>query len=363
MSNFFTFPLCLLAYGDDDMDRLQVIVSHSMMRAGGDTSKVTADMIERHAKENGLSANTQEERQIIRGALTIGDISVGSTDKSVQRAKQSQEFLKTHERYQGTMPLVFIAADLLWSCNREELSYREFSVLCALNSIIGFKTSPIQICRPTIIARQLGYKTPALMKAAHERGLSGVLRPSTEKQIRIALDNLENRSLIARYQSSRTVVYFSTTLNYEDLKKAVAGLVERKSKVQNRRQSERQLFEVQAGAKPGPAEGPSAGAMPGPLKEMLLNNSLEVIAQNNCSLTSAGDHARARGSEFQNPTEELVKEWCVTLIGREENVALAVEWFKEHGGSDNWLKKPWQGDCARYIQKRRREERKIIALA
>lgn len=64
--------------------------------------------------------------------------------------------------------------------------------------------------------------------------------------MRDTLDNLEKRDLFRRCLAGRRTVYFSTTLDLTELRTAVKERVEKQSKVQLRRQLDREMF-----AKPG----------------------------------------------------------------------------------------------------------------
>jgi hypothetical protein len=113
----------------------------------------------------------------------------------------------------------------------------------------------VLIRRAMIIARQLGYKTPQVM--ASELTAKNVKRqPLSVQQLRDTLDNLERRDLFRRCQTSRRVVYFSTTLDRTELLAAAKERVEKKSKLQKLRQQEREMFTKPSGNQSGTNEEP-----------------------------------------------------------------------------------------------------------
>jgi hypothetical protein len=89
--------------------------------------------------------------------------------------------------------------------------------------------------RSLVIARQLGYKSPAVMEA----GRRPDQKPLTIQQLRDSLDALEARDLIHRCQASPRNVYFSTWTTADELRAAVKAIVEKKSKVQELREIDR----------------------------------------------------------------------------------------------------------------------------
>ena len=257
----------------DEKTILQHIVSHGLERAGGGNGAEQIDLqkILTYVAEHKDCGYNQSERhnQLIRGAI-LTNVTIGSIRGTIERCETVKTFVSAHEAKHGNDPLVFIAAELFWSChNDQDYSFREFSTTCAVNSVIGFKKTPVIIRRAMIIARQLGYKTPLVMAAARESELAEAKRnghgkptprqPLSVQQLRDTLDKLERRDLFRRCQPGRRTVYFSTILDLTELRSAVKERVEKRSKVQLRRQIDREMF-----AKPG---GNQSGTNEEPLKK------------------------------------------------------------------------------------------------
>ena len=260
---FFTFPLCVLAMPlANEKQILMHMVSHSLERAGaGDgAEEIDSKRIREYVLEHENIGYSQSARhdQFIRGAI-ITNVKLGWIITTINECDAANRFVAEHERKHGKDPLVFIAAELFWSChNDQDFSFREFSTACAVNSVIGFKKTPVIIRRSMIIARQLGYKTPQVMAA--ELTAKGTKRkPLSIQQLRDTLDNLEKRDLFRRCLPGRRTVYFSITLDLAELRAAVKERVEKQSKVQLRRQLDREMF-----VKPG---GNQSGTNQEPLKK------------------------------------------------------------------------------------------------
>jgi hypothetical protein len=215
--------------------------------------------------------------QLARGAIITG-VNLGNFSSNCKRCDAAQKFINERAFKNGTDPLVFIASEIFWSCHDDAgLSYREFSTACAINSIIGFKMTPVLIRRGMIIARQLGYKTPQIM--ATELAINpGNRKPLSVQQLRDTLDNLERRDLFRRCQAGRRTVYFSTTLDRTELLAAVKERVEKMSKVQMLRQHDREMFTKQSGNQPGTSQEPlkKKSAKSEPLKHEPDGSQLET---------------------------------------------------------------------------------------
>jgi hypothetical protein len=264
---FFNYKLCLHAFPAPDWkSRIQYIVSHAMDRAGSNSTMEDSQVREYMLSHPNITDFRGDDRQkaLIRGAILCGVEVRGTVGHCITQASEANTFVRKHEERYGTDALVCVASELLWAChNDEDPPWREFSTLAAINSIVGFKTIPVLIRRTMIAARQLGYKTPAVMEAELKRmakdkkerpyAAPEVPKPLTTQRLRDTLDQLEDRNLIRRCQASRTCVYFSTTMSVEDLRAAVKKKVEGWNRVESRREIDRALIgENQARTKQEP---------------------------------------------------------------------------------------------------------------
>lgn len=242
--NFFTFSLPLLAMPLPEKDILDYIVSHSVCRAGSSSSaddipqRVISETVKQQ-KLTGFNRRNDRHGKAVRGAI-ICNVNIGSIHGILDRCDTVNRFIAEHEAKYGASPLVFISSDLLWGCKNVDFpTYREFSTLCAINSITGMKRdSPVLIRRQMIIARQMGYKTPKVMQAEQPTFADG-RKPLSTQPLRDTLDALEGRSLISRCQASPRNVYFSTGMTYPELKAAVDAIKLKRSVAAFRRQIER----------------------------------------------------------------------------------------------------------------------------
>jgi len=240
-ASFFTFPLPVLAMPLPEKERLQMAISNTMHRAGLDRADIGEDQIADYSRQHagiGFNRSATSHQTMVRGAIAI-NVNIGHVENTIKRLRESEAFVARIESTHGPSPLVFVAAELLWGChNSDSPSFREFSVLCAVNSVIGFKKSPVLIRRQMLIARQLGYKSPAVMLAE----IRPDQKPLTTQELRTILDRLETRELVFRCWASPRNVYFSNTLKPDELRKAVQERRENRNKVKLRRDIDRETF-------------------------------------------------------------------------------------------------------------------------
>jgi hypothetical protein len=181
MKNYFQFPLCLLTYGKHERARFSAIIDYSVVNYAktklGDTKR---DSLATAAEILGVSYANLSPRSIL------------------EQWKEISDFVDRFEMRHGKDARVRIASSLLWDCYKGGLPYREFCVLCALNSILGKTTRPKRVTQPSIRVRSAGYKSWSVATA---EGVCEAL-PSRQ-QIERILNRLEARGVLCTRPNRR----------------------------------------------------------------------------------------------------------------------------------------------------------------
>ena len=192
---YFHFPLCLLAFREDHKERLQHIVSYCLYQE----AKRTNPKFPRSARNGSL-----EE------AANFLGVNIRSPDNTISRWREADSFVRRWERRYGKDAFVRIGTTLLWEAHDNSgVSYREFSVLCAINSIIGkLRSVPKRITEPRIRVRAAGFKSWDVAKSELPSDESRKTRLLTVDQVRYTLENLHARKFFARARvGAKTVKY------------------------------------------------------------------------------------------------------------------------------------------------------------
>ena len=243
---FFTFPLPLLYPMEPHTKTLSRILSYCVLTVGesslANLPEETADgILSRAASPDDFDDAEETHRHVVLGCDRL-NVKVGTIRGVLAEVKDAREIVHGAERINGASPLVFVGAKLFWECYNGELPYRDFTVLCAVNSVIGMKTTPQLIRRTLLLARAAGFKTPATYSKGCMKGFKA--RPMmTVDELRWTLDKLEKRELFARAQASPRRVYFSKGPR-EKLLADVAVIVAKQSstKIADRRKDEREAM-------------------------------------------------------------------------------------------------------------------------
>lgn len=245
---FFTFPLPLICPMESPKLTLSRIIDFCVMDVGAKSAeRLDEEVIDRILSSANSPPDAQEDndahRHIILGSRRLNVI-IHSAASCVAGRDEARRIIDAAERVNGASPLVFCGAEIVWECYKGEFPYRDFTVLCAVNSAIGQKTTPQLLRRSLLLARAGGFKTPE----AYGKGLCGKMkaRPMlTVDELRWTLDKLEERELFSRVQASPRRVYFSKGPR-EKLVKETTEIVRKKaaSKIATRRKEEREAMEL-----------------------------------------------------------------------------------------------------------------------
>lgn len=227
---FFRFPLRVLSGFASPLERLENVIGYCVMDVG-----------QRVLSETGQSGATKDEHRSLVWKIGCNVLSVTSSGKGADKRLQDEHDAVVWHCGEAAQATVSIRADWLWNClyglrNDEDkpempLSYREFSVLCAILSKLGDKD--LESCTwQEIQRRALGYTTEAQMKERLPYRRDGA-KPLTRQQIRSTLNDLERCGFFARYAVGNGekcfLTYFSFKMPKQELKaKAYTAFTKRR---------------------------------------------------------------------------------------------------------------------------------------
>ena len=253
---FFQFPLCLMNIKAEQKQRLETMMDHAVMAHGerimadmepGEPIKA-ADAMPTENRPSGLDVTKRYHQAYAIGMQRLR-VTHGSMSRVMDNVHTAREHINAHTEKHGRDAVVRIRTDVWFSCYREQVPWRDFSILAGLYSVIGGKPYPVIVYRSMLQARQLGYKSHSIM--AQELKRRKDLRPLTEDQIRYTLDQLECAGWFARMQASPRKVFFSNRLTREEMADKLMDKARAQGRAKRNRQTDaelqRQLRELRAG--------------------------------------------------------------------------------------------------------------------
>lgn len=218
------FPLALLAGGSSHEERGQWIIAWACNSRGLGKSSSIED------KESHLSSYLDDdlftqidfsrEEEVAWGFGCLLGWKCRNIRLHLAFLRKAKVFVETMESFAKTRsPLIRVHPEFAdeafgWTNPpKQGMSYREFSVLCAVLSFLGRDEAKI-VRRRAIVPRALGFWNKASIDTPNLAMKDSML---TEAQLRWTLDKLEERRLITRIQADRRNTWFSRSLTHKEL--------------------------------------------------------------------------------------------------------------------------------------------------
>jgi hypothetical protein len=261
--SYVQFPLYLLAYGNDVQTRMTAIMACGAVAAGsgfikkqkeefavnGFVGNILTEELE-NVFENGNEFYMHKEIVIGMHVLKM-DLTRDLFISMNNEIQPVEYFCEKMSKQFGESPLVRIKSTYAEEVmNGRGMNYRDFSILCAVYSVIGNKQYA-RITRDCIRARSMGYK-----KACDLFSNKSVLtqdgqvlladrvdkaKPFTTDQIRYTLDKME-AGHFARVAASKREVYFSHRMDRDILTETLFALkVNPSTKIRINRLNDKEL--------------------------------------------------------------------------------------------------------------------------
>lgn len=220
--NFFRFPLRVLSVFETPIERLEKIVSYCVMDVGY-----------KHLENSNIDAATLEAKRQLAWEHGCKIVNVRSLGADADIRLQSEFDIINQACGTDAQATVTIKNWFLWHCLgilrgkdvESPLSYREFSVLCAVLSKLGDKEL-VSCSWREIQRRALGYATKEEM-ARKLSSRADKAKPLSRQQIRATLTTLERNKFFARYSVGNgdrcVLTYFSMKMTKAQLPEAATA--------------------------------------------------------------------------------------------------------------------------------------------
>ena len=213
--DYFQFPLCALAYEGDIRTRLNAIIDYALIEAGAKLfQKLTVgqrqEFINTQRREGKLphnfDASNWDYNAVLYGASILRVNYHGNYDSALRWHKSLSKFIRSFEGEHGRDALVRIKQAWLFKTrDGKGITYREFSVLCAIFSALGDKKMVI-VTRHRVVRCALGYRKRLILDSELSRRKDKA-SPLTERQVRDTIDRLHRNKFFARATVSRRFTY------------------------------------------------------------------------------------------------------------------------------------------------------------
>jgi len=221
VADYFQFPLCLLAFGTDEKKRLRAIIDYNV--------------VEYASKQVG-----SKSRKSLATAATALNINYTNVSEATEQGERAKTYVENFELRHGRDAFVRIGSNIFWECYKASLTYRDFSIICALNSIIGASKRPKRVTEPSIRVRAAGYKSWNVLRAEVSEDRWPAILLSRDK-IRYSLSVLHGRGLFARARIGARTVMYMTNASDAELRAEIIELEKKKAEKADYAHKDREL--------------------------------------------------------------------------------------------------------------------------
>lgn len=226
---YFQVPLCALAYGRSESERLDAIIDFGCRHAGRAEWRRMTEAERRawliatrqsHKHPADLNFSDADDIAIALGA-EITRVTIPNIVSLKRRLQPFDQFLSQYHAEHGRDPSVRIKDTYVFEArDGRGISYRELSVLAAIYSIVGHRREPVRITRESIRRRALGYRSASVFKQAFP-GRSDRAVPLTEWKLRATVEALRNRRLLQRHTFRRRLTFYGVGITKKGFEMAL----------------------------------------------------------------------------------------------------------------------------------------------
>ena len=229
MPTAIKFPLCLLSYGNDIGDRMNKIISYSIVN-GADKlpDEVVCSVGEEydcHILEHPY-CDEKIEDMLIRTNCTRG----------VEFEYLKGEYLFAEEYYSSFTSeyqqdsWAHIGSDVFWKAKSGQLDYIYFACICGINAILGDNSKYKRIVMSRVRAAINGYKSESIY-LKEEKKNPGKMLTIADRDLYRKIKKLEDWNYFRRYTYNNRLTYYSTQV--KDPNELMGMVLEDRSKRKN----------------------------------------------------------------------------------------------------------------------------------
>lgn len=217
---FLEFPICCLSYPVNEKGKIAMIISYCVVEH---SKKINSNLDERvpdYLDENktpfGFNKKSKTHCKILLAADELGMI-LGDINYTIKKHELIKNHISTFNFKYGNDSYCRIGKKLLFETRDGQFPYRQFAVLCAVQSILGKRAKFKRITKDRIRFAALGYKS----KQVAFQELKSSEKLLTDRQIGVTVDVLHAKKLFSKFTYANRQTFFSTRLDDDGLFEAI----------------------------------------------------------------------------------------------------------------------------------------------
>ena len=215
------FPLCCLAMNYDEKELLDHIISYCIVRHSHRIVTRTQERVYNYKGNFPMDFNGDSETdcQILLAGKELS-ITIERIQVNINRFSEVSNFIQEYEYKYKKDAYCRIGKNLLFETRDGKFEYKNFAVLCAIQSIIGKTKKHYRITKDRIRYRMHGYKS----KNIAEQEMNGEQILLTDRQLGTIINFLYTKQFFSKFTYARRQTFYSTRLTNEELREEIKNM-------------------------------------------------------------------------------------------------------------------------------------------
>lgn len=214
------FPLCCLSYPGNERKKIDLIISYCICERSKkikfNINNRIDELLEKGKQPYGFSKKSMEHCRILLAAHELG-ILLGSISHTKDSHMDLLNHISKYEMKHGKDAYCRIGKNLCFEARDGQFPFRQFAIICAIQSILGKTKKYKRITKDRIRYAMWGYKTKAI--ASNENISSEILL--SDRQLGTAIEILHSKKFFSKFTYANRQTFFSTRLSDAELYEAV----------------------------------------------------------------------------------------------------------------------------------------------
>ena len=212
------FPLCCLSYPEEEKNKVGMIISYCIV----EHSKKVNSFIHKRIREleRELPFDFEEANEVHLKVVLAADelaITVSNTKNTLLNHKMLTENINDFTEKYGKDAYCRIGKKVCFETSVGKFNYSAFTVLCAIQSVLGKTKKYCRITKDRIRFRMQGYKS----KSIAEQEMKDKTILLTDRQLGNRTEILYGKNFFSKFTYAQRQTFYSTRLSDEELREKV----------------------------------------------------------------------------------------------------------------------------------------------
>ncbi len=203
------FPLCCLSISGSDNDKVSSIISYYIVEYSKRIESKVEERVDELLEDETPPFGFNKKNLFHKKILLAGDelkVMLGKILFTIKRYDSISTHILNQKLKYGKDSYCRIGKGLCFETSEGKFPYRQFAVLCAIQSILGKKAKFKRITKDRIRFAMHGYKS----KQVALTELKGTEKLLSDRQLGTVIDTLHSKGFFSRFTYANRQTFYST---------------------------------------------------------------------------------------------------------------------------------------------------------